>query len=99
MVNTSTNVNTTIPPRSTKQSALSNMDLTLRGCTSNLAGKSLVFIYSQETTSTSQQENTSLMCWKVKTIVYKGRSPSNGKLSDFSFYIASQQSAHRKFKK
>jgi hypothetical protein len=52
MVNTSTNVNTTIPPRSTKQSALSNMDLTLRGCTSNLAGKSLVFIYSQATTST-----------------------------------------------
>ena len=29
----------------------------------------------------------------------KGRSPSNGKLSDFSFYIDSQKSAHRKFKK
>jgi hypothetical protein len=28
----------------------------------------------------------------------KGRSP-NGKLSDFSFYIDSQNSAHRKFKK
>ena len=28
----------------------------------------------------------------------KGRSPSNGKLSDFSFYIDSQKSAHRKFK-
>jgi hypothetical protein len=25
-------------------------------------------------------------------------SPSNGKLSDFSFYIDSQKSAHRKFK-
>jgi hypothetical protein len=25
----------------------------------------------------------------------KGRSPSNGKLSDFSFYIDSQKSAHR----
>ena len=31
--------------------------------------------------------------------VNKGRSPSNGKLSDFSFYIDSQKSAHRKFKK
>ena len=30
---------------------------------------------------------------------YKGRSPSNGELSDFSFYIDSQKSAHRKFKK
>ena len=30
---------------------------------------------------------------------YKGRSPSNGKLSDFPFYIDSQKSAHRKFKK
>jgi hypothetical protein len=30
---------------------------------------------------------------------YKGRSPSNGKLSDFSFYIDSQISVHRKFKK
>jgi hypothetical protein len=29
----------------------------------------------------------------------KRRSPSNGKLSDFSFYIDSQKSAHRKFKK
>jgi hypothetical protein len=29
----------------------------------------------------------------------KGRSPSNGKLSDFSFYIDSQISVHRKFKK
>jgi hypothetical protein len=26
-------------------------------------------------------------------------SPFNGKLSDFSFYIDSQKSAHRKFKK
>jgi hypothetical protein len=31
--------------------------------------------------------------------INKGRSPSNGKLSDFSFYIDSQKSAHRKFKK
>ena len=31
--------------------------------------------------------------------VIKGRSPSNGELSDFSFYIDSQISAHRKFKK
>ena len=30
---------------------------------------------------------------------YKGRSPSNGKLSDFSFHIDSQKSAHRKFRK
>ena len=30
--------------------------------------------------------------------INKGRSPSNGKLSDFSFYIDSQKSAHRKFK-
>jgi hypothetical protein len=29
----------------------------------------------------------------------KGRSPSNGELSDFSFYIDSQKSARRKFKK
>ena len=29
----------------------------------------------------------------------KGRSPSNDELSDFSFYIDSQKSAHRKFKK
>ena len=29
----------------------------------------------------------------------KGQSPYNGKLSDFSFYIDSQKSAHRKFKK
>ena len=29
----------------------------------------------------------------------KGRSPYNGKLSDFSFYIDSQISVHRKFKK
>ena len=32
-------------------------------------------------------------------ITNKGQSPSNGKLSDFSFYIDSQKSAHRKFKK
>ena len=30
---------------------------------------------------------------------YKGGSPYNGKLSDFSFYIDSQISVHRKFKK
>ena len=29
----------------------------------------------------------------------KGRSPYNGKLFDFSFYIDSQISVHRKFKK
>jgi hypothetical protein len=29
----------------------------------------------------------------------KGRSPYNGKLSDFSFYIDSQISVHRKIKK
>jgi hypothetical protein len=29
----------------------------------------------------------------------KGRSPYNGRLSDFSFYIDSQISVHRKFKK
>jgi hypothetical protein len=28
----------------------------------------------------------------------KGRSPYNGRLSDFSFYIDSQISVHRKFK-
>ena len=31
--------------------------------------------------------------------IIKGRSPSNGKLSDFFFYIDSTKSAHRKFKK
>ena len=31
--------------------------------------------------------------------VNKGRSPYNGRLSDFSFYIDSQTSVHRKFKK
>ena len=31
--------------------------------------------------------------------INKGRSPSNGELSDFSFYFDSQKSAHRKFKK
>jgi hypothetical protein len=30
---------------------------------------------------------------------YKGRSPYNGRLSDFSFYIDSQISVHRKYKK
>jgi hypothetical protein len=29
----------------------------------------------------------------------KGRSPSNGELLDFSFYIDNQKSAHREFKK
>jgi hypothetical protein len=29
----------------------------------------------------------------------KGQSPYNGKLSDYSFYIDSQISVHRKFKK
>ena len=29
----------------------------------------------------------------------KGRSPYNGRLSDFSFYIESQISVHREFKK
>jgi hypothetical protein len=37
--------------------------------------------------------------WCPSLYGYKGRSPSNGKLSDFSFYIDSQKSAHRKFKK
>ena len=36
---------------------------------------------------------------KNKKKINKGRSPSNGKLSDFSFYIDSQISVHRKFKK
>ena len=31
--------------------------------------------------------------------IFKGRSPYNGRLSDFSFYIDSQISVHRKFKK
>ena len=31
--------------------------------------------------------------------INKGRSPYNGRLSDFSFYIDSQKSVHRKFKK
>ena len=31
--------------------------------------------------------------------VYKGRSPYNVRLSDFSFCIDSQISVHRKFKK
>jgi hypothetical protein len=35
----------------------------------------------------------------VLKVNIKGRSPSNGELSDFSFYIDSQKSAHRKFKK
>jgi hypothetical protein len=34
-----------------------------------------------------------------QTCDIKGRSPSNGKLSDFAFYIDSQKSAHRKFEK
>ena len=33
------------------------------------------------------------------SLIIKGRSPYNGRLSDFSFYIDSQISAHRKFKK
>jgi hypothetical protein len=33
------------------------------------------------------------------SVIYKGRIPSNGRLSDFSFYIDSQKSANRKFKK
>ena len=33
------------------------------------------------------------------SLYFKGPSPSNGKLSDFSFYIDTQKSAHRKFKK
>jgi hypothetical protein len=31
--------------------------------------------------------------------IIKGRSPYNGRLSNFSFYIDSQISVHRKFKK
>ena len=38
-------------------------------------------------------------CGRRKNNNNKGRSPSNGKLSDFPFYIDSQKSAHRKFKK
>ena len=38
------------------------------------------------------------MTWENYFDSNKGRSPSNGKLSDFSFYIDSQKSAHRKFK-
>ena len=34
-----------------------------------------------------------------KLNINKGRSPYNGRLSDFSFYIDSQISVHRKFKK
>ena len=43
-----------------------------------------IFVYSQD---------------KRILLYYKGRSPSNGELSDFSFYIDSQKFAHRKFKK
>ena len=32
----------------------------------------------------------------ISTDIIKERSPSNGKLFDFSFYIDSQKSAHRK---
>jgi hypothetical protein len=44
---------------------------------------------------------TGLLITKTRSNLelYKGRSPSNGKLSDVSFYIDSQKSAHRKFKK
>ena len=40
-----------------------------------------------------------VQCIVIYTVIIKGRSPSNGELSDFSFYIDSQKSAHRKFKK
>jgi hypothetical protein len=44
------------------------------------------------------------LCRSPLTVGYaifgnKGRSPYNGKLSDFSFYIDSQISVHRKIKK
>jgi hypothetical protein len=41
---------------------------------------------------------STVIIFKVHVVI-KGRNPSNGELSDFSFYIDSQKSAHRKFKK
>ena len=43
--------------------------------------------------------NNPYLMVRSRSEYYKGQSPSNGKLSDFSFYIDSQKSAHRKFKK
>ena len=49
--------------------------------------------------SSKRESDMDLILVERKKNTNKGRSPSNGKLSDFSFYIDSQKSAHRKFKK
>ena len=50
--------------------------------------------------STSDVKFSSFVTSQETTKIYnKGRSPYNGRLSDVSFYIDSQISVHRKFKK
>jgi hypothetical protein len=44
------------------------------------------------------KKNTSIFVFSREKLHIKGRSPYNGRLSDFSFYIDSQISVHRKFK-
>ena len=40
-----------------------------------------------------------VMLQRMENVTNKGRSPYNGRLSDFSFYIDSQISVHWKFNK
>ena len=51
-------------------------------------------IYLEEN---SYSNMTSFKRFESKPVVNKGLSPYNGRLSDFSFYIDSQISVHRKF--
>jgi hypothetical protein len=53
-------------------------------------------IYLEEN---SYSNMTSFKRFESKPVVNKGLIPYNGRLSDFSFYIDSQISFHRKFKK
>jgi hypothetical protein len=62
------------------------------------AWKPYPFIYIRST-KTIVYTHSYIIQLLVGDSYIKGRSPSNGKLSDFSFYIDSQKSVHRKFKK
>jgi hypothetical protein len=59
--------------------------------------KTIVYYYTHEYYKKTQKCLTELNA--IFFLDNKGRSPYNGRLSDFSFYIDSQISVHRKFKK
>jgi hypothetical protein len=57
------------------------------------------YVFSLFPLRSTREKTEFLTLVNVVDVFGKGRSPSNGKLSDFSFYIDSQKSVHRKFKK